>query len=147
MSLETGVDNETGVGVTCGGTPRGAEVGIPPAGGLTKVCVDMGKLGRGIVVGKEMFVGIGKFGKFGNVVPVVFGRTNPGGIPVKGGIDVSEGRFPIPAGSVEGGGIPVGAPIEKLGKTNGGCAVGSLSVCGITGMVGVPVLMDMFAMP
>lgn len=74
MSLETGVDNETGVGVTCGGTPRGAEVGIPPAGGLTKVCVDMGKLGRGIVVGKEMFVGIGKLGKlgkFGNVVPVV----------------------------------------------------------------------------
>lgn len=71
VSLETGVDNETGVGVTCGGTPRGAEVGIPPAGGLTKVCVDMGKLGRGIVVGKEMFVGIGKFGKFGNVVPVV----------------------------------------------------------------------------
>lgn len=74
VSLETGVDNETGVGVTCGGTPRGAEVGIPPAGGLTKVCVDMGKLGRGIVVGKEMFVGIGKLGKlgkFGNVVPVV----------------------------------------------------------------------------
>lgn len=71
MSLETGVDNETGVGVTCGGTPRGAEIGIPPAGGLTKVCVDMGKLGRGIDVGKEMFVGIGKLGKFGNVVPVV----------------------------------------------------------------------------
>lgn len=66
MSLETGVDNETGVGVTCGGTPRGAEVGR-----LTKVCVDMGKLGRGIDVGKEMFVGIGKLGKFGNVVPVV----------------------------------------------------------------------------
>lgn len=36
----------------------------------------------------------------------LLGRTIPGGIPVKGGIEVSEGRFPIPAGNVEGGGIP-----------------------------------------
>lgn len=36
----------------------------------------------------------------------LLGRTIPGDIPVKGGIEVSEGRFPIPAGSVEGGGIP-----------------------------------------
>lgn len=36
----------------------------------------------------------------------LLGRTIPGGIPVKGGIEVSEGRFPILAGNVEGGGIP-----------------------------------------
>lgn len=35
--------------------------------------------------------------------------------------------------------LPVGAPIEKLGNTIGGCIVGNLSVWGITGMVGVPV--------
>lgn len=70
--LEIGVDNEIGVGVICGGILRGAEVGILLVGGFIKVCVDMGKLGRGIDVGKEMFVGIGKLGKFGNVVLVVF---------------------------------------------------------------------------
>lgn len=69
-SLDTGVDNTTGGGFTCGGTPVGAGLGIPPATGLTKVCAGKGKLGRGIEDGREMFVGIGKLGKFGNVVPV-----------------------------------------------------------------------------
>lgn len=42
----------------------------------------------------------------------LLGSIIPGGIPdrdtgvVKGGIDVNEGRFPIPPGRVEGGGMP-----------------------------------------